>query len=53
MEHELGQIKPGFLADMLLVTGDPTLDVAVLQSKDNLRAVMKDGKFHKAPSING
>jgi imidazolonepropionase-like amidohydrolase len=53
MESELGQIKPGFLADMLLVSGDPTLNVAVLQQKDNLRAIMKDGKFHKAPSTHG
>jgi imidazolonepropionase-like amidohydrolase len=52
MEAELGQIKPGFLADMLMVAGDPTLNVAVLQHKDNLRAIMKDGKFHKAPSVN-
>jgi len=52
MEHELGQIKPGFLADLLLVSGDPTLNVAVLQDKDNLRAIMKDGKFHKAPAVN-
>jgi hypothetical protein len=37
---------------MLLVSGDPTLNVAVLQHKDNLRAIMKDGKFHKAPSVN-
>jgi imidazolonepropionase-like amidohydrolase len=49
MENELGQIKPGFLADLLLVAGDPTQNVAILQDKNNLRAIMKDGKFHKAP----
>ena len=53
MESELGQIKPGFLADMLLVSGDPTLNVSLLQHKDNLRAIMKDGKFYKAPAISG
>jgi imidazolonepropionase-like amidohydrolase len=53
MENELGQIKPGFLADLLMVSGDPTLNVAILQNKDNLRAIMKDGKFHKTPSKNG
>jgi imidazolonepropionase-like amidohydrolase len=53
MESELGQIKPGFLADVLLVSGDPTLNVAMLQHKDNLRAIMKDGKFYKAPAISG
>ena len=48
MEHELGQIRPGFLADLLLVDGDPTQDISVLQYPQRLLAVMKDGKFHKA-----
>ena len=47
MENELGMIKEGFLADLLLVRGDPTVDVALLQGKQNLLAIMKDGKFHK------
>jgi imidazolonepropionase-like amidohydrolase len=38
------------LADLLLVSGDPTQNVAILQAKKNLRAIMKDGKFHKAPA---
>ena len=49
MENELGKIKPGFLADLLLVKGDPTADVALLQDKHNLLAIMKDGRFYKAP----
>jgi imidazolonepropionase-like amidohydrolase len=49
MGHELGQIKPGYLADVLLVAGDPVANVAVLQSPEKLTAIMKDGKFHKAP----
>jgi imidazolonepropionase-like amidohydrolase len=49
MGDELGQIKAGYLADLLLVNGDPTANVAILQDKGNLRAIMKDGKFHKAP----
>lgn len=47
--HELGQIKAGYLADLLLVQGDPTVNIAILQDKGNLLAIMKDGKFHKAP----
>src|SRR5580698_1421849 len=50
MENELGQIKPGFLADLLLVSGDPTQNVSILQDRKNLRAIMKDGRFHKAPA---
>jgi len=49
MGDELGLIKEGYLADMLLVDGDPLKDVRVLQDKKRLVAIMKDGKFHKAP----
>jgi imidazolonepropionase-like amidohydrolase len=48
MGSELGQVRTGYLADLLLVKGDPTQNVAILQDKDNLLAIMKDGKFHKA-----
>ena len=46
---ELGLITEGALADILIVDGDPLKDLAVLQDPDNLRAIMKDGSFHKAP----
>jgi hypothetical protein len=36
-------------ADLLMVKGDPTKDVTLLRDRANLRAVMKDGAFHKAP----
>jgi imidazolonepropionase-like amidohydrolase len=51
MAQELGQIRSGYLADLLLVKGDPTSDVTLLQDKNNLLAIMKDGKFHKAPGM--
>jgi imidazolonepropionase-like amidohydrolase len=44
---ELGRIEPGYLADLLLVDGDPTVDIAVLQNKHALKVIMKDGRFHK------
>ena len=49
---ELGMIKPGYLADMLLVDGDPISNIRVLQDKSRLLAIMKDGQFHKAPRMN-
>ena len=49
MADELGMIKEGYLADMLLVDGDPLRDVRILEDKNNLLAIMKDGKFHKQP----
>jgi imidazolonepropionase-like amidohydrolase len=48
---ELGLLREGFLADLLLVDGDPTRDVAILQDKTRLRAIMKNGRFHKDPSL--
>jgi imidazolonepropionase-like amidohydrolase len=49
MGDELGQVKPGYLADLLLVDGDPTQDVAILQDQSRLLMIMKDGAYHKAP----
>ena len=45
----LGQIREGYLADMLLIDGDPLTDITVLQDKSRILAVMKDGKFHREP----
>jgi imidazolonepropionase-like amidohydrolase len=45
----LGQVSEGFLADLLLVDGDPSRDIEILQDRDRLLAIMKDGDFHKAP----
>jgi imidazolonepropionase-like amidohydrolase len=47
MEDELGLVKEGYLADLLLVDGDPTEDVSILQDKSRLTVIMKDGQFHK------
>ena len=49
LPNELGQIKEGFLADILLVRGDPLADPKVLLDCENLAAIMKDGDFHKEP----
>ena len=48
--QELGQVKPGYLADLLLVDGDPLTDIKCLQNHDALLAIMKDGQLHKAPA---
>jgi imidazolonepropionase-like amidohydrolase len=52
MGNELGMIKQGYLADMLLVDGDPIANIRILQDKTRLLAIMKDGQFHKAPRMN-
>ena len=45
-----GLVRPGFLADLLLVDGDPTEDVTIVQDKDRLAMIMKGGRLHKAPA---
>ncbi len=45
----LGQIREGYLADLLLIDGDPLTDITVLQDKSRILSVMKDGKFHREP----
>ncbi len=47
--HELGQVSEGYLADLLLVDGDPSQEIEILQDRERLLAIMKDGAFHKAP----
>ncbi|HEX2885998.1 amidohydrolase family protein [Vineibacter terrae] len=50
---ELGQVREGYLADLLLVDGDPVSDITVLQDRRRLLAVMKDGRFVKEPELAG
>ena len=45
--HECGQVREGFLADLLLVDGDPVADVRLLQRAENLVAIVKGGVTHK------
>jgi imidazolonepropionase-like amidohydrolase len=47
MGEELGQVREGYLADLLLVDGDPLLDVSILQREERLVGIMQNGGFHK------
>jgi len=45
LDHEIGQIKAGFHADLIVVDGNPLEDIACLASpQDNLRLVMQQGR---------
>lgn len=48
MDIEVGLMKGGYLADLLLVDGNPLNDVAILQDRDRLVMIMKDGIVHKS-----
>jgi imidazolonepropionase-like amidohydrolase len=43
----VGLLTPGYLADILVVSGSPATDVTVLQDPGNLVAIMQGGRFHK------
>lgn len=50
---ELGQLRPGFLADLLIVRGDPVNDVRILQDHERIEAVMIGGQLVKDSQQRG
>jgi imidazolonepropionase-like amidohydrolase len=42
-----GTLEPGKRADLLVVDGDPLSDIAVLQDRDRLAVIIKDGAVFK------
>lgn len=48
MIGQLGVVKAGAIADLLLVDGNPLNDMSCLLGQgDHIQAIMKDGKFYK------
>lgn len=43
---DLGTIEAGKLADLVIVQGDPSKDITLLQKKDNIKVVMKEGRVY-------
>jgi len=44
---DLGVVKEGAYADLLLVEGNPLEDLKAVTDSDNLKIIMKDGKIYK------
>jgi imidazolonepropionase-like amidohydrolase len=44
---QLGQIKEGYIADLLLVDGDPLEDLDLVVHEKNLHVIMKEGTLYK------
>jgi imidazolonepropionase-like amidohydrolase len=52
MGDELGQIKAGYIADLLLVDSDPLADLDLVVHEKNLHVIMKEGKLYKDISVS-
>ena len=44
---DLGTLEAGKLADLIAVNGDPLQDVTVLQERESIRLVMKEGRAYR------
>jgi imidazolonepropionase-like amidohydrolase len=49
-ESELGTLAAGKLADLLVIDGDPTVDVSILARRERIAGVMKGGRWITAPA---
>ena len=45
LEGEVGELKEGMLADVIVLKRDPIADITVLQGGKHLTSVIKDGKI--------
>ena len=52
MGDELGLLAPGYLADLLVVRGNPAQDVTLLQDAANLEWIVQGGRAHKQPELS-
>ncbi|EKO3674004.1 amidohydrolase family protein [Vibrio metschnikovii] len=46
-QGKLGVIEEGALADLLIVNGNPLQDLTILEDKNNLQVIMKNGTLYK------
>lgn len=44
---DLGVVKEGAYADLLMVQGNPLEDIRAVTDRDNLKIIMKDGVIYK------
>jgi imidazolonepropionase-like amidohydrolase len=48
--NKMGEVAEGYLADLLLVDGDPLADLSILVNAERLKLIMKDGQVYKNTS---
>lgn len=47
--EDLGLVREGYIADLLLIDGDPTQDVSIMQDAGRIAMIMQAGRLHKSP----
>ena len=47
LENQVGEVRPGLLADLIAVDSDPLDDVAILQDATRLQLIMQGGVIYK------
>ena len=47
LEKKIGTLEKGKLADLIVVDGNPLDDISLLQKRDKMLAIMKEGQFYK------
>ncbi len=47
LEKKIGTLEKGKLADLIVVDGDPVKDIRLLQNRDKILAIMKEGCLYK------
>ena len=43
MADMVGSLKKGFMADMLILNKNPLEDISILQNKENIKTIIKNG----------
>ena len=47
MDHLVGSLEKGKLADLVIVEGDPIKNIALLKEQSRIKAIILDGHFIK------
>ncbi len=47
LDRDLGTVEPGKLADLIVVNGNPLGDITVLQERESIGLVMKEGRVFR------